>query len=302
MSAPGATTAALRVAGRAVAHCVTRPALAADHSPRPYLHPVTTLAGRAVTEVLPTDHVHHLGVSVAVPDVAGHNFWGGRTFVRDRGPVALDNHGVQRHDGFKLCDPDGFVEELSWTAGGERLLAEHRTVAAVALTDTAWALDLTFSAVNVSGRDLSIGSPATNGRPGAAYGGFFWRAPKEASAPRVFGPGTDGSGTGSGADGSGTDGSGTDGEAAVHGVRADWVAMAGDGWTLVFAGATPATRRDPWFVRAAEYPGVGSSLAHGERLALPAGETLVRRVVTVVADGRLDREGAAALVHRAVAP
>ncbi|MET8967041.1 PmoA family protein [Streptomyces hydrogenans] len=275
-------TTLLRAAGRTVAHCVTRPALAADHSPRPYLHPVTTLAGRAVTEVLPEDHVHHLGVSVAVPDVAGHNFWGGRTFVRGRGSVELDNHGVQRHDGFKLCDPDGFVEELSWTAGGERLLAEHRTVAASALTDTAWALDLTFSVANVSGRDLSIGSPATNGRPGAAYGGFFWRAPKEAAAPKVFGPGADG-------------------EEAVHGTPADWVAMCGDGWTLVFAGATATTRRDPWFVRAAEYPGVGSSLAYGERLAVPAGETFVRRVVTVVADGRLDRDGAAALVRKAVA-
>ncbi|MGW0120449.1 DUF6807 domain-containing protein [Streptomyces sp. NPDC003327] len=275
-------TPALRCAGRTVAHYTTRPDLALGHAPRPYLHPVTTLAGRAVTETVPADHPHHLGVGIAVPDVDGHNFWGGRTFVRDRGPVALDNHGVQRHDGFKLCDPDGFVEELSWTAGGERLLREHRTVAATALTGTAWALDLTFSLANVSGRDLSIGSPATNGRPGAAYGGFFWRAPREAVPPLAFG-------------------AAGDGEAAVHGARGDWVALAGDGWTLVFAGATATTRRDPWFVRAAEYPGVGSSLAFDERLPVAAGETVVRRVVTVVADGRLDRDGAAALVRKAVA-
>ncbi|MCX5230114.1 PmoA family protein [Streptomyces sp. NPDC006553] len=280
--------AVLRCAGRAVARYTTRPALAADHSPRPYLHPVTTLAGLPVTETVPEDHPHHLGVGVAVPDVAGHNFWGGRTFVRDRGSVELDNHGVQRHDGFKLCDPDGFVEELTWTAGGERLLREHRTVAATALTGTAWALDLTFSLSNVSGRDLSIGSPATNGRPGAAYGGFFWRAPKEATAPVVFGAGAAGGGPGA------------DGEDAVHGAPADWVALAGEGWTLVFAGATARTREDPWFVRAAEYPGVGSSLAHDERLPVAAGETFVRRVVTVVADGRLDRDEASALVRKAV--
>ncbi|MFD3991628.1 PmoA family protein [Streptomyces sp. NPDC058583] len=290
----------LRCAGRTVARYTTRPGLAPDRSPRPYLHPVTTLAGRPVTETVPADHPHHLGVGVAVPDVAGHNFWGGRTFVRDRGSVALDNHGVQRHDGFKLCDPDGFVAELTWTAGGERLLREHRTVAAVALTGAAWALDLTFSLTNVSGRHLSIGSPATNGRPGAAYGGFFWRAPKEATPPVAFGAGT-------GADGQGADGrpgadggSGADGEEAVHEARADWVALAGDGWTLVFAGATARTREDPWFVRAAEYPGVGSSLAHDQRLPVAAGETFVRRVVTVVADGRLDRDGAAALVRKAV--
>ncbi|MFI0990317.1 PmoA family protein [Streptomyces exfoliatus] len=276
------TPTVLRCAGRAVAHYTTRPDLAPDHSPRPYLHPVTTLGGRPVTETVPEDHRHHLGAGVAVPDVDGRNFWGGRTFVRGRGSVELDNHGVQRHDGFKLCDPDGFVEELTWTAGGERLLREHRTVAAVALTDSAWALDLTFSLTNVAGRDLSIGSPATNGRPGAAYGGFFWRAPLEATPPVVFG-----------AD--------ADGEEAVHGVRSDWVALAGEGWTLVFAGATARTREDPWFVRAAEYPGVGSSLAYGERLAVADGETFVRRVVTVVADGRLDRDGAAALVRKAVA-
>ncbi|MFD7326465.1 PmoA family protein [Streptomyces sp. NPDC059875] len=272
----------LRCAGRAVARYVLRPELAADHSPRPYLHPVSTLGGVTVTEQLPEDHPHHLGAGVAVPDVAGFNFWGGRTFVRDRGPTELDNHGVQRHEGFKLRDPDGFVAELSWAAGDRVLLREHRTVSATPLDDTAWALDLTFSLANTSGEELSVGSPATNGRPGAAYGGFFWRAPLEATAPDVFG-----------AD--------AEGERAVHGARADWVALSGRNWTLVFAGATEETRRDPWFVRATEYPGVGSSLAVDERLVIAAGGTLVRRVVTVVADGRLDRDAAAALVRKAVA-
>ncbi|MFJ7065698.1 PmoA family protein [Streptomyces sp. NPDC101115] len=293
---PSGGVAVLRCAGRSVARYVTRPALAPEHAPRPYLHPVTTLAGRTVTEALPDDHPHHLGAGVAVPDVAvagaavtgaagddptGHDFWGGPSFVRGRGYVELGRHGVQRHDGFKLCDPDGFVAELSWTADGGRWLREYRTVAATCLSDSAWALDLTFSLTNVSGRGLSIGSPATNGRPGAAYGGFFWRAPKEASAPVAFGPAGEG-------------------EEALHGLRAEWVALAGAGWTLVFAGATEETRRDPWFVRAAEYPAVGSSLAHDARLPVAAGEGLVRRVVTVVADGRLGRDEAAALVRRAV--
>ncbi|MEU9141372.1 PmoA family protein [Streptomyces sp. NPDC048404] len=273
----------LRIAGRPVARYVTRPALPARLSPRPYLHPVTTLAGTAVTELSPADHTHHLGVGVAVPDVEGHNFWGGRTYVRDQGPAELDNHGTQRHAGFQLRDPDGFVEELRWMAGGAELLRERRTVAAVALTDTAWALDFTFSLTNITPRGLSIGSPATNGRPGAAYGGFFWRARKEQDAPRVFT-------------------AEAEGEEAVHARPADWLALTGAGWTLVLAGATAATRRDPWFVRTAEYPGVGSSLAQDERLAVEAGETLVRRVVTVVADGTLDRSGAAALVRKAVSP
>jgi hypothetical protein len=273
----------LRVAGRPVGRYLTRPELPERHAPRPYLHPVTTLSGTAVTELSPADHLHHLGVGVAVPDVEGHNFWGGRTYVRDRGPTELDNHGSQRHVAFQLRDPDGFVEELRWVASGTELLRERRTVAAAELTDTAWALDFTFSLTNTTGVPVSIGSPATDGRPGAAYGGFFWRARKEARPPRVFT-----------AD--------TEGETDVHGTRADWLALAGDTWTLVFAGATATTRRDPWFVRADEYPGVGSSLAPAERLTVEPGGTAVRRVVTVVADGTLDRGEAAALVRKAVSP
>jgi hypothetical protein len=273
----------LRVAGRPVGRYVVRPELPARLSPRPYLHPVTTLSGVAVTELSPADHPHHLGVGVAVPDVEGHNFWGGRTYVRDRGPTELDNHGAQRHTAFPSRDPDGFVEELRWVAAGSELLRERRTVAATELTGTAWALDFTFCLTNVTDGTLSLGSPATNGRPGAAYGGFFWRARKEDTAPDVFTPGAEG-------------------ESEVHGSSADWLALAGSSWTLVFAGATDATRRDPWFVRTAEYPGVGSSLAHTSRVPVPPGGTVVRRVVTVVADGRLDRDTAAALVRRAVSP
>ncbi|WP_328337766.1 PmoA family protein [Streptomyces violaceus] len=279
----GNDTAVLRVAGRPVGRYVTRPELPVRLSPRPYLHPVTTLSGTAVTELSPADHAHHLGVGVAVPDVEGFNFWGGRTYVRDQGPTELDNHGTQRHVTFQLRDPDGFVEELRWVAAGGELLRERRTVAATELTDQAWALDLTFSLTNVTKDPLSIGSPSTNGRPGAAYGGFFWRARKEATPPDVFT-------------------AGTEGETEAHGHRADWLALTGSGWTLVFAGATEQTRRDPWFVRTGEYPGVGSSLAHDERLPIPPGETVVRRVVTVVADGRLGRDAAAALVRKAVSP
>ncbi|MER7488508.1 PmoA family protein [Streptomyces sp. NPDC126497] len=279
----GNDSVVLRVAGRPVGRYVTRPELPARLSPRPYLHPVTTLAGAAVTELSPADHAHHLGVGVAVPDVEGFNFWGGRTYVRDRGPTELDNHGSQRHSAYQLRDPDGFVEELRWVAAPGELLRERRTVAATGLTDAAWALDFTFSLTNVTSAPLSVGSPATNGRPGAAYGGFFWRARKEETAPDVF-----------------TDRA--EGESGVHGRPADWIALAGSAWTLVFAGATERTREDPWFVRTAEYPGVGSSLAHADRLPLPPGETVVRRIVTVVADGRLDRSAAAALVRKAVGP
>ncbi|MER5950964.1 PmoA family protein [Streptomyces sp. NPDC001904] len=271
----------LRCAGRPVARYEVRADLGRRSSPRPFLHPVTTLAGTPVTERGPADHPHHLGVGVAVPDVEGHNFWGGRTYVRDRGPTELDNHGEQRHREFKLRDPDGCVEDLDWIADTRVLLRERRTVAVTRLADDAWALDLTFALTNPGRTSVTVGSPATNGRPGAAYGGFFWRAPKESAAPSVRTEAAQG-------------------EDAVHGRPADWLALSGDGWTLVFAGATAETRRDPWFVRTAEYPGVGSSLAARERLPIAPGDTAVRRIVTVVADGRLDGERTAALVRKAV--
>ncbi|MFI1225564.1 MULTISPECIES: PmoA family protein [unclassified Streptomyces] len=274
---PPALPELLDCAGRTVAHY----AYGAAADGRPRLHPVTTLAGRTVTQERPADHPHHLGVSIAVPDVAGRNFWGGRTYVRGQGPTELDNHGVQRCLGRERHGPGGLAQLLVWEADGVELLREHRTVDAVELSGTAWALDVSFALTNHAAGDLSIGSPATNGRPGAGYGGFFWRAPREAAPPDVF--------TADRA-----------GEEAVHGRAADWLALAGDGWTLVFAGASEETRRDPWFVRTSAYPGVGSSLAAEERLPVPSGATVVRRIVTVVADGRLDRETAAEYVRRAV--
>ena len=65
------------------------------HAPRPYLHPVHSAAGTALTETSPVDHRHHYGVSMAVPVVNGTNYWGGRTFLRDEGPTLLPNHGRQ---------------------------------------------------------------------------------------------------------------------------------------------------------------------------------------------------------------
>ncbi|SDJ54960.1 DUF6807 family protein [Nonomuraea jiangxiensis] len=269
---PPWTRVELLVAERPVASYEWRPGLPATDAPRPYLHPVRTLGGVEVTEFRPADHVHHLGAGVAIADLGGVNFWGGRTYVRDRGPTWLDDHGTQRHLDFPRLGDDGFTEHLEWIGPDGRLVArEVRTVTARPLGH-AWALDLTFTLTNHTGAPLEIHSSATKGRAGAGYGGFFWRAPG-ASTARTTLPGD---------------------EAAVHGSRDPWVALSGtapDGrdWTLVFV----QTAGDPWFVRVAEYPGVGQALAWDRPLVLE--DTLTRRVVTVVADGRLDAASAAAL-------
>ncbi|WP_199859967.1 DUF6807 domain-containing protein, partial [Thermobifida halotolerans] len=251
-SSPSAAT--LSVDGVAVARHRDGADVEPVLSPRPYLHPVRTLGGTVVTEVCPDDHRHHLGVSVAVPDVSGVSFWGGRTFTRDRGSVLLDNHGRQEHLEWLVEEDSRRVEALSWTdPDGAELVREERTWAARRVGADAWALEVAVRLRNTSGRPLSIGSPATNGRPRAGYGGFFWRAPIAAEPPRCLGPGVEG-------------------EDALHGSRADWLALAGRSpegreWTLVFVQDGPD--RDPWFLRAAEYPGVGAALAWAERLPPP---------------------------------
>jgi hypothetical protein len=60
----------------------------------------------------------------------------------------------------------------------------------------------------------------------------------------------------------------------------------GRDWTLVFV----QDDGDAWFVRVEEYPGVGQALAWDRPLVVE--DTLTRRVVTIVADGRLDHSQA----------
>jgi hypothetical protein len=280
------TTVDLMHAGRAVARYVGQPTHLPERlSPRPFLHPVRTLAGTPVTELMPADHPHHLGASVAVPDLGGHNFWGGRTFVRAHGPTHLDNHGSQRHDAWLQVAADDFTAALSWTGPcGTVLLRERRRMAAVPLGADSWALDVTFELTNVTAEPLSFASPATNGRPGAGYGGFFWRAPYGAGAA-AFGPAGRG-------------------PRYLHGRHSGWLALtggdAGAAWTLVFVPGDERTHRDPWFVRARDYAGVGSCLAWERPLVVAAGDSLARRIITVVADGAVPADRAASLAADAV--
>ena len=74
-------------------------------APRPHLHPVRTLSGTPVTDARPSDHPWHLGLSVALPDVDGANFWGGPTYLRGRGYTWRDDHGRIEHLGFAAPRP-----------------------------------------------------------------------------------------------------------------------------------------------------------------------------------------------------
>jgi hypothetical protein len=228
--------------------------------PRPHLHPLRTLGGTVVTDAAPADHPWHLGVSVALQDVGGWNFWGGRTYVRGQGYVERPDHGRIEHVAFTEQDERGFAAHLRWlTADDDLLLDEQRTVRAE-LTAPGWTLEIVTELTNATDRPLALGSPATNGRTGAGYGGLFWRLPP-ALDPHVR--------TATAA-----------GEDAVHGSVAPWLSWTDPaaGYRLTFSSGDG----DPWFVRVADYPGVGLQLAARDPVVLEPSEAVTRRLRVLV--------------------
>lgn len=274
---PAATFTA---AGRKVASCQDGRHIRSTSSPRPYLHPVRTLAGTVVTDHQPTDHVWHLGVGVALQDVNGINFWGGRTYTRDAGRYAWrPDHGRIVRTSSSTDSPGELSEELAWNGpDGVPVLREQRTWAWAAADHQTWRLTLDFTLTPAGGGPVSLGSPGSNGRPGGGYGGFFWRLAACDDA-RVWSP------AGSG-------------ESAVHGSRSPWLAWSGtfngEPATLVFTAHGDCG--DPWFVRVSSYPGVGQSLAWSEPVLLHAGESLHRSVTVLISDARLETADIVALV------
>jgi hypothetical protein len=274
--------ATLTVAGAGVADYVSGAGLDRTLAPRPFLHPVRTLGGVPVTDREPADHRWHLGAGVAIQDVGGVNVWGGRTYVRGTGYTWLDDHGTVRHRRFRRLDADGFDADLDWLGPGDRLVLREERTAGAGPVPGGWRLSFGFLLRNPGSEPIELGSPATNGRTGAGYGGFFWRFPAL----------TDGAARTPDAAG----------EDAVHGTHAAWLAVSGDVGgspvTVLLAPADDVTAGDPWFVRLAGYPGAGLQLAPEKPLVVPPGGTVRRAVHAVVADGRPDPERLAAHLPR----
>jgi hypothetical protein len=277
----------LRIDDQVVAEYVVSPELEPMLSPRPYLHPVRTLDGVVVTDALPADHRWHLGASLAVQDVSGTNLWGGRTYVRDTGYTWRPDHGRIEHVEFVKRTDDGLVQRLCWRdPDGASLLDEERRLHARRLPARAdaWVLELGYALTAPPDRTITLGSPATNGRPGGAgYGGFFWRAAPAAEPPRVF------TATASG-------------ENAVNGSTEPWVAMVSplpNPYTLVFMGLAAGTH---WFVRSAMYPGVCAAFAFEEPKVIGPGETFAGQHQIVVADAALSQRAAGRLAGILASP
>ena len=268
----------LTVDGHPVADYQDGSHVRAVSSPRPYLHPVRTLSGVAVTDHMPLDHVWHLGVGVALQDVDGVNFWGGRTYTRDAGQyIWRPDHGSITSTGTTLEETDaGKGQEgrlqatLAWNGpDGTTVLVEERAWAWSGVAPSIWRLSLDFSLSPAGDAPVSLGSPGSNGRFEGGYGGFFWRLPgcEDASVWTPAGAG----------------------EAGTHGSVTRWLAWSGtfDGGPATLVFVAPDGSTDPWFVRMEGYPGVGRSLAWDSPVTAEPGSPVRRQVTVFVADGIL---------------
>jgi hypothetical protein len=265
---------------------VYRPADPPLESPRPYLHPVRTLAGDIVTECRPGDHPWHKGISWSLPNVGADNFWGGPTYRRGDGYIQLDNNGTMRHEDFGQVQADAgqvrLAERLTWIlAAGGPLFTEQRLIAATALPDgSGWACEFGTTMRNVSGRPVAIGSPTTEGRVNAGYGGLFWRGPASFTGGRVLTP----------------DGTGGD---EFMGWRGPWLAFSTPAATLIFRDS-PANPGYPcqWFVRSTPFACVCPGPFFAAEVAVAAGAELILRYEVIVATGALDGAACATLAER----
>ncbi|GII98323.1 methane monooxygenase PmoA-like [Sediminihabitans luteus] len=282
---------AVRHRGTTLVEYVYRPDDAQVESPRPYFHPLRTLDGDLVSLFRPHDHVWHKGIAWSLPNVGPYNFWGGPTYVRDEGYVWLDNDGSMEHQVFRDVTADDagvtFVEDLAWRtppgdAGREVVVREERRVR-VEVADDAWVLAFTSHLTNVSGRDLPVGSPTTNGRENAGYGGLFWRGPRSFTGGTLLAPGQAG------------------GE-ELRGQRLPWMGFSGvhDGTTTASTVVMVDVPGNPggqpqWFARTENFACLCPAPAFSHEVPFAPGGELTFRYAVAVADGAGDPARAADL-------
>lgn len=263
--------------GVEVARYVAASDAPAFEAPKPYLHPLRTLAGDTVTNFRPHDHRWHKGLQLTCTDLSGHNLWGGHTWVDGVGYTTLDNLGRMDPVAPVAVTSDEIVHDLVWrSARGDDLIGEHRSLHFQLIDERTWALEWTGELRNLTGERLSFGSPATRGLAGSGYSGLWWRGPRSFTGGQVLLP----SGAAPAADARGSD--------------AEWLAFVGahDGVdrssTLLFEQIVPGERfRTQWFVRSEEFAAVNPSWAFERTFPLEAEETVRIGYRVTIASGAL---------------
>lgn len=269
--------------GQMLFRYVYEPNDAPMESPRPYFHPLRTLQGNEVSIWRPYDHVWHKGLSMTASNLSGQNFWGGATYVRDTGYVQLDNNGrIQHREWQELSCETGMhaVEHLEWlTSDGTRWLTEERRIAVSEIDPDGmyWSLDLVFRLVNSAKYPLVLGSPTTEGRLAAGYGGLFWRGPRSFLHGKILAAG-------------GMEGPEIMGKASPWLAFTGWHDGNGEQSTLLFIDQ-PSNPRFPtkWFVRNDPYPGVSCSFMFDEAYILQPNEAVVLAYRIVIGSGAWPR-------------
>jgi hypothetical protein len=189
----------------------------ANEAPRPYAHPVRSLAGDVLTNFRPNDHPWHHGLNLTLTSVDGVNFWGGPTHRAGEGYHWRDDHGAQRHREWITQTPAVLEHSVEWhDPRADRVLLTEKRTLGTTLTATGWSLRWTSELLNAAGRDLTLGNyHALNGLAGSHYTGLQFRGARELlddHGDRAIGLSAEG---------------GLEGEAAVHGAPAGWMEWRG---------------------------------------------------------------------------
>jgi len=275
-------------AGAELFRYVYRPTEVQYESPRPYLHPIRTRSGKLVTVFRPHDHVWHKGIALSLPNVGPTNFWGGATYTRATGYANLENNGSMEHVELLEASVEAsaatFSHKLTWLtqpaagkAEGKPVVDEVRTIRAIAGDDEDfWTLTWTTEITNVQGSPLVIGSPTTEGRDNAGYGGLFWRGPRSFTGGFMVGA------------------DGTEGE-DLRGTQSQWAGFSGKHddidaeSTVVFIdGNYGSDLPTKWFARAEPFACLNPAPFFDEEHTLEHGESLTLHYAVVIADGGSD--------------
>ena len=206
-----------RTGGRLLLRYVFRPETPAEESPRPYMHPVNTLAGELLTNFRPNDHRWQHALSFTITCVSDHNFWGGPSYRKNDGYDWRSDHGFQQHVAWQEKSAARLAHTLDWRAhGGELLLQEDRRLSVSLINEKSWSLRWAATLKNVSGRTLQLGQyHSAQGLAGSHYTGLQFRGARDLlddhgdAAIGIFAEG------------------GLSGESAIHGSRAQWMEWRG---------------------------------------------------------------------------
>lgn len=249
---------------------VYRSEVEAKESPKPYFHPLNSLAGDTLTNFRPNDHPWHHALSFTLNNVSGANFWGGPTCLED-GYKWRDDHGAQNHVAWRRCQAEGSTalleHTLAWQRLQETLFREERSIRIdVNESQKSWTMHWRAHLINISGHALALGNPSSRGGlKGSHYCGLQFRGARELLDDHLD-PTIKIAAAG-----------GLEGVDKVHGAAAEWMEWHGQlDTTLNRVVIRFANNRGPlrWFVRR-NYPLAALPVQADENLAIPAGGDLL---------------------------